>query len=400
MLEELRLCALGPYLSVFVTQLIDCGYARETIRIHLRIVRNFARWLRRKRIELRDISDEHIQHYVRYRFRKAEWTRYLGIKAALTRLLNILKQNGLLRRGRSRSTGIQRVMKNYADYLREQRNLTDSTIARHRLVVSDFVSELFKRGLKFSKLKPEHLMDFVRRSAGARPKSSKCVTTALRSFLRYLRYEDLVKVDLADAVPSVARWSLTAIPRAISRADVRSVLADCDRRTATGRRDYAILLMLARLGVRGCEIRWLKLEDIDWEAGRISIHGKNGHLIQLPLLTDVGEALVEYITDGRPRTQCRYVFLRTRGPIGPLKSASTVSNLVGRALARAGVDSPTKGTHQFRHGLATEMLRQGASLCEIGELLGHRKADTTAIYAKVDIVALRSLALPWPGGVR
>jgi site-specific recombinase XerD len=205
---------------------------------------------------------------------------------------------------------------------------------------------------------------------------------------------------LITAVPIVANWSMPLIPRAISSDQVREVLSHVDRRTVVGRRDYAILLLLARLGLRAGEIVSLELEDIDWNASCVSVRGKGGRRNQLPLPKDVGDAIVAYLQHGRPRTTCRRVFLRATAPLRGFLGPSAVSTVVRHALVSAGVQAPTRGAHQFRHGLASEMLRHGASLAEIGELLGHRSPETTKIYAKVDLEVLRTLALRWPGGAR
>ena len=178
------------------------------------------------------------------------------------------------------------------------------------------------------------------------------------------------------------------------------MLSHVDRRTVVGRRDYAILLLLARLGLRAGEIVSLELEDIDWNASCLSVRGKGGRRNQLPLPKDVGDAIAAYLQRGRPRTPCRRVFLRATAPVRGFLGPSAVSTVVRHALVRAGVQAPTRGAHQFRHGLASEMLRHGASLAEIGELLGHRSPETTKIYAKVDLEVLRTLALRWPGGAR
>ena len=226
------------------------------------------------------------------------------------------------------------------------------------------------------------------------------MTTALRSFLRYARYLGEVTLDLAAAVPIVANWSMTSIPRAISADHVRRLLASIDRHTALGRRDYAVLLLLARLGLRSSEVAFLELDDIDWKTGRLSVRSKGAQRNTMPLPAEVGKAIVAYLRHGRPATASRRVFLRAKAPIRAFRGASGVGSLVRHSLERAGINAPTKGAHQFRHGLATEMLRQGASFGEIGELLGHRHPQTTKIYTKVDLKALRTLALPWPGGVR
>jgi integrase/recombinase XerD len=231
-------------------------------------------------------------------------------------------------------------------------------------------------------------------------RQAKLLTTALRSFLQYARYQGKLTLDLVGAVPVVANWSMSSIPRAIAPDQVRRLLVSVDRRTALGRRDYAILLLLARLGLRSGEVVSLELEDIDWNAAQLTVRGKSGERRELPLPADVGRAIVEYLKRGRPDSTSRRVFLRVKAPIRGFRGASGVGSIVRHCLQRAGVDAPTFGAHQFRHGLATEMLHQGASLSEIGDLLGHRSPETTKIYTKVDLDALRTLALPWPGGGR
>ncbi|MGH8570935.1 MAG: site-specific integrase, partial [Gammaproteobacteria bacterium] len=199
---------------------------------------------------------------------------------------------------------------------------------------------------------------------------------------------------------SVANWSMPSIPRAIPAESVRQLLASINRQTARGRRDYAILLTLARLGLRASEVAFLELDDLDWKGGQITVRGKRGAQAALPLPADVGEAIAAYLRRGRPRSACRRVFLRARAPVCGFAGPSAIACVVRDALERVSVDAPTKGAHQFRHALATQMLRSGASLSEIGEILRHRSPETTTIYAKVDLDALRTLALPWPGGVR
>lgn len=167
-----------------------------------------------------------------------------------------------------------------------------------------------------------------------------------------------------------------------------------------GRRDYAMILMLARLGLRSSEVITLDLDDVDWAAGQIRVRGKSGQRNDLPLPVDIGEAIADYLRNGRPRSACRRVFLRDKAPIRGFDGPSGFGCVIRRRLLRAGINAPTTGAHQFRHGLASEMLRGGASLGEIGEVLGHRHVETTAIYAKVDLNALRTLAVAWPGGVQ
>jgi site-specific recombinase XerD len=290
----------------------------------------------------------------------------------------------------------------YEVYLREGRALASATIVNYVPFVRDFLRHCFgAKPVELSCVSASDVLSFVRHQASRlHRKRAKLMTTALRSFLRYARYRGEVDVDLAAAVPVVPNWSMTTIPRAIAPDQVRQLLASIDRRSATGRRDYAIVLLLARLGLRSGEVATLTLDDVDWEAGQLTVQGKSGRRNELPLPAEVGEAIAAYLQDGRPHSTSRFVFLRAKAPVRGFRGASGIGSIVRHSLQRGGVDTPSMGAHQFRHGLATEMLRQGASLGEIGDVLGHRHPQTTTIYTKVDIEALRSLALPWPGGTR
>jgi site-specific recombinase XerD len=299
-------------------------------------------------------------------------------------------------------TPAEQCVQAYEQYLREERVLAEATIVNYVPFIGRFLKDRFGAGpVKLSSLRATDVVGFVQRQARQlHLKRTKLLTTALRSFLHYARYRGEIRLDLAAVVPCVANWSMPSIPRGIVPDQVRRVLSQIDRRTAVGRRDYAILLLLARLGLRSGEVAFLELEDIDWKAGCLSVHGKSGRRTQLPLPKDVGEAIVAYLRHGRPRCTSRRVFLRARAPVRGFLTQCAVGTIVRHALLRAGIEAPTTGAHQFRHGLATQMLRQGASLAQIGELLGHKSPETTKIYTKVDLEALRTLALPWPGGVR
>ena len=232
------------------------------------------------------------------------------------------------------------------------------------------------------------------------PKRAQVMTTALRSFLQYGRYRGEIVVGLHTCVPTVANWSMAGIPKTISPPQVHSLLAGCDRQSSAGRRDYAMLVLISRLGLRASEVVELTLDDLDWTEGTIRIRGPARRVDCLPLPADVGAALVDYLRHGRPACASRNVFIRSRAPQRALLGPSAVSCIVFRALRRAGIDSPSKGAHLLRHSLATQMLGGGASLGEIAEILRHRNPQTTTIYAKVDLASLHTLALPWPGGVQ
>jgi integrase/recombinase XerD len=224
----------------------------------------------------------------------------------------------------------------------------------------------------------------------------KLTVTALRAFFGWLRLRGDVATDLAACVPTVAHWRLGTLPKSLPPEDVERLLRGCDQRTATGRRDHAILLLLARLGLRAGEVVAMELEDLDWDAGEVAVRGKGGRRDRLPLPLDVGQALAAYLRDGRPTCATRRVFVRSSAPWRGFASSVAICSLVEAALKRVGLHPPRKGAHLLRHTLACTMLRRGASLAEIGEILRHRSADTTAIYAKVDVRALRALALAWP----
>jgi site-specific recombinase XerD len=329
-----------------------------------------------------------------------------GDAAALRHLLDFLRHERVIPTEKKVSarplTSAERCAQAYEQHLREARGLARATIINYVPFIRSFLKGRFGGGpATLSHLCARDVVAFVQHQAPRlHPKRAKLLTSALRSFLEYARYRGEVKLDLAAAVPIVPNWSMSSIPRAIGVDAVRQLLASIDRSTAVGRRDYAILLLLARLGLRSGEVAFLELDGIDWKAGQLSVRGKSGQRSDLPLPVEVGKAIAAYLRYGRPRCSSRRVFLRARAPVCGFQGACGVGSIVRHRLQRAGVDAPTFGAHQFRHGLATEMLRQGASLGEIGELLGHHNPQTTKIYAKVDLDALRTLAMPWQGGAR
>jgi site-specific recombinase XerD len=328
-----------------------------------------------------------------------------GDVAALGQFLDFLRRHAVISAEKIpplRLTPVEQATQAFESYLSGERALTRATCVIYVPFIRRFLGDRFGTGpVTLARLCACDVVRFVQRQAPRlHLKRAKLLTSALRSFLRYARYRGEVTLDLAAAVPPVANWSMTSIPRAIPADRVRKLLASISRRTALGRRDYAIVLLLARLGLRSSEVAFLELDDIDWNAGYVSVRGKGGQRAALPLPADVGAAIVAYLRYGRPHTTSRRVFLRARAPICGFLGPSAVGSLVRHTLERAGIDAPTKGAHQFRHALATQMLRKGASLSEIGEVLRHRSPETTRIYVKVDLEALRTLALPWPGGAR
>ena len=391
----------GPvanYVVPFAGWLVDRGYSLVSTRNHVLMAAGFSSWLRQKGIELSGICGDHSGRYLLDRAQRPK----LGDNAALRHLLTFLRgQNAIaeeIEADRSPSAVEQHVLA-YEQYLRDARALSRQTIINYRPVVRDFLDFRFSDGgVSLAQLRAVDVTDFVqKRVSRLNMRRAKIMTTALRSFLSYVRYRGDITSDLAAVVPIVANWSLSSIPRAIGRDEVARLLASIDRDTPIGCRDYAMILALARLGLRSSEVVGLALEDIDWAVGEIRVVGKNGKRNDLPMPADVGEAIADYLRKSRPTDASRRVFLRDKAPIRGFTGPSGLGSIIRRSLRRARIDAPTMGTHQFRHGLASEMLRGGASLGEIGEVLGHRHVQTTAIYAKVDLNALRTLALPWPG---
>jgi site-specific recombinase XerD len=394
---------LATFIEPFAKWMREQGYARYSLHRQVLLAACFSEWLRQREVALRGITSDHPQQYLRCRARQVRLCR--GDTAALRHLLGFLRRERLIPPETVPArplTSAERCAQAYEQHLREARGLATATVINYVPFIRSFLKDRFGSGpVALSDLCARDVVGFVQRQAPRlHPKRAKLLTSALRSFLQYVRYRGKVKLDLAAAVPTVANWSMSSIPRAIGADQVRQLLASIDRSTPVGRRDYAILLLLARLGLRSSEVALLELDEIDWQAGRLSVRGKSGQRNDLPLPTEVGKAIASYLRQGRPRCSSRRVFLRARAPVRGFRGASGVGSIVRHRLQHAGVDAPTHGTHQFRHGLATEMLRQGASLGEIGELLGHHSLETTKIYTKVDLNALRTLALPWPGGVR
>jgi integrase/recombinase XerD len=392
---------LGPFIDSYAAEMREKGYAQHTCELQVRLVADFGRWLARRGIRAGEITTELFQLYLRSRARRRRPTG--NDLSALRRLLNLLvRQRVVSTPVPPLATPAEQLQREFRCYLQEERALASTTQNYYSNFVGEFLAELYGGGaVNLSRLCAADVTGFVqRRSITIQSKRVQLMTTALRSFLRYARYRGTIDKDLAACVPAVANWKQSTIPRALPQEQVEQVLASIDRNTAIGRRDYAILLVLARLGLRAGETRALKLEDLDWREGLITVRGKAGRYSQMPLPADVGAAIADYLRYGRPAAKSRCVFLRARAPLEGFRGQCGIGSIVKHTLARAGINASRTGAHQFRHALACQMLRQGASLSEIGELLRHGSPQTTEIYAKVDLASLATLALPWPGGMR
>jgi integrase/recombinase XerD len=394
---------LATQIAAFAREAREEGYALQSRYRRVLLAAGFSRWLGQQAVRLRRVSSEHPKRYLRFRARRVQVHK--GDGAALRQFLGFLRRHGVIPAEKVSPrllTPVEQEARAFEHYLRNERALAPATCVNYVPFVRGFLTDRFgRRPVALSRLCAGDVVRFVQRQAPRlHLKRAKLLTSAMRSFLRYARYRGEVTRDLAAAVPVVANWSMPSIPRAIGADQVRRLLASIDRRTAMGRRDYAIVLLLARLGLRSGEVAFLELDDIDWDAGEVSARGKGDQRTVLPLPAEVGAAIAAYVRHGRPRSTSRRVFLRSKAPVRGFLSQCAIGSIIRHALQRTGIQAPTTGAHQFRHALATQMLRRGASLTEIGEVLRHRSPQTTTIYAKVDLQALRTLALPWPGGVR
>jgi len=391
---------LSRHIQPYIAHVHEQGYKLRTIRYHLQLMANFNWWLVRTGRGLRDLNETTIETFLRRRFGQRTWQA--GERPALLRILCILRETRATPQAKAvQLTPAQALASQYRQYLAKERGCSDWTVGNYSRHIDRFLSQRFGAGpIRFDRFRAQDVIAFVQREAGRHGRGYILqVVTGLRSFLRFLRYRGDIATDLAAAVPSVANWQKTDLPKHLSADAVQAVLDGCDQTTAVGRRDYAILLLLARLGLRAGEVVTLQLEDIDWDNGQLTIRSKKGMgWARMPLPSDVGKAISHYLRMDRPRCSCRNVFVRMVAPYRRVADCSVISGLTRRAIQRAGVESGRKGAHVFRHSLATAMLRQGASLDEIGQVLRHKDADTTAIYTKVDLDALRRLAVSWPGG--
>jgi integrase/recombinase XerD len=387
---------LAPFATGFLDHLRAQGYRFGAFE-QLSLVAHLSRWMAQSQLDVGSLAAPLvIDRFVVVR-RRGGYSRHVSARA-LRPLLAYLRGLGHLlpEPAMQPADPVEVLLERWRRYLLAERSLGAASASTYLREVRPFLyAQLTVRGLDLSGLDAGDLRAFVL----SRPNRG-CARNAispLRSLLGFLHLDGVIEKPLKFAVPAVARWRLASLPEGLAPAHVQHLLASCVRRTTAGRRDYAILALLIRLGLRSCEVARLRLDDIDWHAGEIVVNGKGARAERLPLPADVGEAIAAYLRGGRPGTaQGRSVFISINGPHQAL-APSTVGEIVSRAARRAGLDGVN--AHRLRHTAASEMLRGGASLPEIGQVLRHRRMQTTAIYAKVDYQALRELARPWPGGL-
>jgi integrase/recombinase XerD len=391
---------LAPYADGFRSELVRQGYARDSTEQYVGIMGRLSRWMVAEGLDVSGLTPDQLERFLAVQ--SASRKGQLASGRLPPPLRTYLLTRGVLPPPASKmSSAADELLERYRQYLVEKRGLAPRTVPDYVSLARRFLAEGLRQPGDITYLRS---LDGAQVTAFLLPEVSRLTVGAacntvnrLRSFLRFLRVNGLLATDLAAAVPPVAGRRETRLPAALTRAQVTALLDSCDRSQATGLRDFSMLMLLARLGLRAVEVARLELGDIDWRRGEIVIRSKGGRLDRLPLPADVGEALVAYLRDGRPRTESRRVFITHCAPLRGV-GRPAASDAVRRACERVGI--PPARAHRLRHALATELLRRGATLPEIGQVLRHRDLATTAVYAKVDRIALASVVQPWPGEVR
>ena len=387
---------LAPWAPGMAEKLTALGYTPRLVERHLHLAGGLSKFLLQRGLAATDLSPNLIEKFIAaMRAKNRSWR---PTARSLSWLVDYLREIGVVTApavSRERS-GEQVLIERYRDYVTVERGLEPVTISNYVRVVRQFLAA--RTGRELDELTAADVSGFM--TSQCRQVSTRAaerLATGLRSFLSFALVEGLISMPLVGAVPSVARWSGAGLPRSLTSKHVAALLASCDRRCAMGRRDYAILVVLVRLGLRAAEVSALRLDDIDWRAGEIVVRGKGRSEERLPLPPDVGAAIAGYLQQGRPQRPEREVFLRACAPLRGL-TPDGVGEVVRAASERAGLGS--FGSHRLRHTAGTQMLQAGGSLAEVAQVLRHHTVATTAIYAKVDHRALRALATRWPGSAR
>jgi len=392
---------LQPLVDAFVAELRARRHTALTISGYEHSARHFSDWLGRYSIELDRIDEDVVRRFAGHWCRCPGSRRQDRISAKyvrrVRRFIRFLAAGQVLAAVTPPIvTGVDGRIAVYQDWLRHHRGISEPTVDRHGRMITRLLPALGANPELYDALLIRRvIIDEAKRSS---PPHVKTMTTALRGYLRFLAATGLCRSGLDHAVPTIPQWRLSALPRYLPGGAVEQVIASCDLKKPHGIRDRAILLLLARLGLRAGDVLVMRLGDIAWNEGTIRVRGKGRREIRLPLPQDAGDALLDYLSRGRPSAEEDRVFLRSSAPYRPFRGSSVISSIVRLALNRAGiVDAPSRGANLLRHSAATTMLRAGATLDAVGTVLRHRSIDTTAHYAKVDVTMLQLIAQPWPG---
>jgi integrase/recombinase XerD len=388
---------LAPFADAYEAELRERGYAPRTIVTQQRQVARLSGWLEAGGLTVAALSGERLEQFCNAR--SVGGSGASCSRQGLIALLDVLRGLGVIEL--ESPPGVdskdELLLASFGDYLLGERGLAAGTALAYAGYARRFLGGLSGDGELSQVTAGEVTAAVLCESVTVSAASAQYFVAALRSFLRFCFVEGLVEADLSAAALAVTGRRRSSLPMGISRTDAAALLASCDRRRAIGRRDYAVIITLLRLGLRAGEVARLTLDDVDWCAGEIVVHGKGRREDRLPLPADVGEAIAGYLQRGRPESRRRELFLRARAPIGALGRGG-VSAIVRRGCARAGM--PGIGAHRLRHTVACEMVSVGVPLPAIGQVLRHRSLQSTANYARVDLGRLRLLARPWPEGAR
>lgn len=398
-LQRLSCGLAGPFIDDFADSLRAAGYSRRTIRGHLSVAAHLGHWAKDKGLattELGDAVGEAFRRHLPSCKCPLNPGKYCNQAAASVRLfLSHLRQLSAIGSppAEERKPRELPVLTEFQQWMREHRGVRESTLKYYSHILRKLVDSVDGQSGRFNAGK---LRSFVLDQTRNHAKHPKQVTTSIRMFVRYLIVMGKCSPNLDAAIPTVAQWRLSILPRYLPPADVERVVAACDPSTPNGSRDRAVVLLTARLGLRADDIVRLRLEDVDWKKATIQLLGKGRREARLPLTQEIGDAILVYLEQGRPCVVSDRLFIRTIAPLRPFSNSSAVSKIVRRAMARAGVDTPFRGAHVMRHSAATAMLQNGISLQDISTILRHRNLATTAYYAKVDLALLREVVQPWP----
>ena len=390
---------LGPEVEGYRAWLTNRGYTPGTVRNMLKDLGQVGVWLSAEGLESAQFDEERASAFLAAR-RRAGHPRVPGPRAMVP-LLTYLREAGVIPARNPSLSPLGELLGQYRAWMVQERGLAAMTVLRYENTARRFLQEQATDEGRFepAALAGADINAFLLRERGRVSAGSvKGRVAELRSVLRFLYLQGVTPLRLGTAVPPVGGWRFAALPpRSLTAAQVQRVLDSVERSTDVGVRDFAIMLLVARLGLRSIEIARLELGDVDWRAGELLVRGKGRRQDRLPLPVEVGEALVAYLACGRNPEGARHLFLTCRAPRGPIR-ADLVGDVVERTCLRAGL--PRVGPHRLRHALAGELLRQGAGLLAISQVLRHQDLATTALYAKVDLAALRKVAQPWPGATR
>jgi site-specific recombinase XerD len=391
---------IAPLVAEFTRRLREAGHTDLTVRGFDGAARHLSQWLAQAKVTVADIDESVIGRFARHRCRCPGMRREKHVSdkylRRVRRFVEFLGELGLLRQKATSAVPVlDRRVVEFQHWLRQHRGISEKTIDRHGRMVMRLLPALGPRpGSWDANLVRDVIMAETKRTSRA---NVKTMAMALRGYVRFLSAHDLCRAGLEHAVPTIPQWRLSTLPRYIDASQVERLIATCDRTTPTGLRDRAILLLLARLGLRAGDILSLRLGDLDWQQATLSVRGKGRRETRLPLPQDAGDAVLAYLERARRGVGCDRVFFMLNAPIRPLTTSGVVSNIVRSAIRKAEIDAPTKGASLLRHSAATAMLRGGATLDMVGAVLRHRSPDMTAHYAKVNVRMLQQIAQPWPG---